>query len=149
MNTPESIAIVSGYFNPIHVGHLKLIHAAKEVAPFVVVIVNNDVQQLLKKNKIIMSQEDRLAIAAELRSVDVALLAVDDDRTVIASLELIRSMYPTASIAFCNGGDRSSASAVPSQESVVCAKLGIQMHYGVGGTEKADSSTRITSAFTA
>lgn len=142
----DAVSIVSGYFNPIHVGHLRLIHAAKLIAPHVVAIVNNDAQQLIKKGQIIMPEEDRLEIVAELRSVDHAFLAVDEDSTVIQSLRAIRALYPDARMYFCNGGDRSTADDVPSQESTVCAELGIEMRYGVGGTEKLDSSTRITSS---
>ena len=59
MAAPERIAIVSGYFNPIHIGHLRMIKAARELAPHLVVIVNNDRQQLLKKGRILMTEDDR------------------------------------------------------------------------------------------
>jgi glycerol-3-phosphate cytidylyltransferase/D-beta-D-heptose 7-phosphate kinase/D-beta-D-heptose 1-phosphate adenosyltransferase len=139
----DNVAVISGYFNPVHIGHLGLIRAAKELAPYLVAIVNNDRQQLIKKGRIIMPEEDRLQIVSELRSVDQVLLAVDDDTTVIKSLRLVRSMHPMARMVFCNGGDRSSVEDVPSQEGRVCAELEIEMRYGVGGVEKLDSSTRI------
>lgn len=142
----QSVAIISGYFNPLHIGHIRLIHAAKELAPHLVVIVNNDMQQLLKKRRIIMPEDERMEIVSELRSVNQAVLAIDNDAAVTESLRLVRSMHPQASIVFCNGGDRSSAKEVPSRESQVCAELQIEMRYGVGGTEKLDSSTRINSA---
>ena len=94
MGAPERIAIVSGYFNPIHIGHLRMIKAASELAPHLVVIVNNDRQQLLKKGRILMTEDDRLAIVAELRSVDEAFVAVDDDATVVASLRRVRELLP-------------------------------------------------------
>ncbi|WP_144118425.1 adenylyltransferase/cytidyltransferase family protein [Catellatospora sichuanensis] len=146
MNNIADISVISGYFNPMHIGHLRLIQAAKKIGPHLVVIVNNDVQQELKKGRIIMPEEDRLEIVSELKSVDRALLAVDEDPTVIKSLRLVRELYPRATIAFCNGGDRSTSDDVPTQESQVCAELEIEMCYGVGGTEKLDSSTRITSS---
>jgi glycerol-3-phosphate cytidylyltransferase/D-beta-D-heptose 7-phosphate kinase/D-beta-D-heptose 1-phosphate adenosyltransferase len=140
---PGRIAIVSGYFNPIHIGHLQMIKAARELAPHLVVIVNNDKQQLLKKGRILMTEEDRHAIVAELRCVDEAFVAVDDDPTVVASLRAIRSAYPEAELLFCNGGDRSSAGDVPSAETHLTDEIGLQMVYGVGGEDKADSSSRI------
>ena len=144
MTQPDRISIVSGYFNPIHIGHLRMIRAAKDLAPHLVVIVNNDRQQLLKKGRILMTEDDRQAIVAELRSVDEAFVAVDDDPTVVASLRSVRERYPDAELLFCNGGDRSDAGdPVPSAEAHLTEEIGLQMVYGVGGEEKSDSSSRI------
>jgi glycerol-3-phosphate cytidylyltransferase/D-beta-D-heptose 7-phosphate kinase/D-beta-D-heptose 1-phosphate adenosyltransferase len=143
MGAPDRVAIVSGYFNPIHIGHLRMVLAAKELAPYLVVIVNNDQQQLLKKGRILMTEDDRLPIVAELRSVDEAFVAVDEDSTVVASLRRVRERYPDAELLFCNGGDRSSAGDVPSAETRLTDEIGLRMVYGVGGEDKADSSSRI------
>jgi cytidyltransferase-like protein len=140
---PEKVAIVSGYFNPIHIGHLRMIKAAGELAPHLLVIVNNDQQQLLKKGRILMTEDDRLAIVSELRSVDEAMVAVDDDATVVASLRRVRELHPHAELLFCNGGDRSHAEDVPSAETHLTEEIGLRMVYGVGGEDKADSSSRI------
>jgi len=144
MTEPDRISIVSGYFNPIHIGHLRMIRAAKELAPHLVVIVNNDRQQLLKKGRILMTEDDRHAIVAELRSVDEAFVAVDYDPTVVASLRSVRERYPYAELLFCNGGDRSDVGdPVPSAEAHLTEEIGLQMVYGVGGEDKSDSSSRI------
>ena len=144
MVAPTRIAIVSGYFNPIHIGHLRMIKAARELAPHLVVIVNNDKQQLLKKGRILMTEEDRHAIVAELRCVDEAFVAVDDDSTVVASLRRVRELHPDAELLFCNGGDRvPDRDAVPSAEAHLAEEIGLQLVYGVGGEHKADSSSRI------
>jgi glycerol-3-phosphate cytidylyltransferase/D-beta-D-heptose 7-phosphate kinase/D-beta-D-heptose 1-phosphate adenosyltransferase len=143
MGAPERIAIVSGYFNPIHIGHLRMIKAARELAPHLVVIVNNDQQQLLKKGRILMTEDDRHAIVAELRCVDEAFVAVDEDSTVVASLRRVREQHPDAELLFCNGGDRSHAEDVPSAETHLTDEIGLQMVYGVGGEQKSDSSSRI------
>ena len=75
---------------------------------------------------------------------DAALIAVDDDGSVAASLEVIHAAYPGIELVFCNGGDRSpDGDAVPSAEVAVCERLGIEMVWGVGGETKADSSSRI------
>ena len=144
MAAPERIAIVSGYFNPLHIGHLRMIQAAGELAPHVIVIVNNDKQQLLKKGRILMTEEDRLAIVAELRCVDEAFVAIDDDAAVAASLRRVREQHPDAELLFCNGGDRDpDQDAVPTAEALLSEEIGLQMVYGVGGDHKADSSSRI------
>jgi cytidyltransferase-like protein len=141
---PDRIAIVSGYFNPIHIGHLQMIKAARELAPYVVVIVNNDRQQLLKKGRILMTEDDRHAIVVELRCVDEAFIAIDDDPTVVASLRRVRELYPDAELLFCNGGDRSdTGDPVPTAETHLTGEIGLRMVYGVGGEQKADSSSRI------
>jgi cytidyltransferase-like protein len=139
---PTQVAIVSGYFNPVHIGHLRMIKAAREMAPHLLVIVNNDRQQLLKKGRILMTEDDRHAIVAELRCVDEAIIAVDDDPTVVASLRRVRELHPHAELLFCNGGDR-SPNGDPAPEAVLADEIGLRMLYGVGGEDKADSSTRI------
>jgi glycerol-3-phosphate cytidylyltransferase/D-beta-D-heptose 7-phosphate kinase/D-beta-D-heptose 1-phosphate adenosyltransferase len=141
----SEIAVVSGYFNPVHLGHLRLFEGAKAIAPYLFVLVNNDKQQMLKKGRIIMHESHRLLLVDALRLVDEAWLASDEDESVCESLKWIRYRYPYARIAFCNGGDRSSEDAVPPAEAEVCEQLGIQMHYGVGGDLKLDSSSRINS----
>ncbi len=144
---PESVrsaAIVSGYFNPLHIGHLDMMESARALADALVVIVNNDAQQVLKKGKVITSEADRLRIVNALRVADAALVAVDTDASVAASLEVVHAAYPGIELIFCNGGDRDpDRDAVPAAEGAVCERLGIAMAWGVGGQTKADSSSRI------
>jgi cytidyltransferase-like protein len=138
------ISIVSGYFNPIHVGHIRMMEAAAEMADYLIVIVNNDEQQIMKKGRIITPLDDRLEIVQALRIVDEAIPAIDADATVKQTLASIRERYPAASLTFANGGDRSDPSVVAEAE--LCQKLGIDLRLGVGGVEKADSSSRINAA---
>ena len=138
---PTEISIVSGYFNPLHVGHLDMMEAARSLTGYLVVIVNNDTQQVLKKGKVIQTLDDRLRIVRALRVADDAIAAVDQDATVRETLRLVRERYPDATLTFANGGDRSQRSAVA--ESDVCEALGINLRFAVGGETKADSSTRI------
>ncbi len=133
--------IVSGYFSPLHVGHLDMIEEAASQCDDLIVIVNNNQQQIGKKGKIIIDEQDRLRIVQALRVVDDAFVAVDEDRTVIESLKLIAQKYPDHSLTFANGGDRSDGQVVP--ESPICEEHGIAMVFDMGGAEKADSSTRI------
>ena len=99
--------VLSGYFSPLHAGHLDMMEDAAERADLLIVIVNNNLQQELKKGKVIIDEADRLRIVQALRMVDHAFIAVDDDRTVSASLaKVAREFGDDYSIVFANGGDR-------------------------------------------
>jgi cytidyltransferase-like protein len=136
--------IVSGYFNPLHGGHLDMIEAAEQLGDYLIVIVNNDDQQRIKKGKIILGQDNRARLMNALKHVHEVVIAVDKDAPVIETLRQIAAVYPDDELIFANGGDRDSDKVTP--ETAVCAELGIRMVYGVGGTDKADSSTRINQA---
>ena len=122
---------VSGYFDPIHVGHLEYLRMAKELGDSLVVIVNNNYQCKLKKGKHFMDENDRVEIVKALRFVDEVFLSVDKDRTVCKSLEEIKPDV------FANGGDRAS-SQVP--ETPVCKKFNIKMVDGLGDKIRSSSS---------
>ena len=124
---------VSGYFDPIHVGHLEYLKTAKSLGDILVVIVNNNHQCVLKKGKFFMDENDRLEIVKAIKYVDEVVLSVDQDKTVCKSLELIRPNI------FANGGDRST-DEVP--ETSVCKKYKIEMVDGLG--EKIRSSSSLT-----
>ena len=122
---------VSGYFDPIHVGHLEYLRMAKELGDSLVVIVNNNYQCKLKKGKHFIDENDRVEIVKALRFVDEVFLSVDKDRTVCKSLEEIKPDV------FANGGDRAT-SEVP--ETTVCKKFNIKMVDGLGDKIRSSSS---------
>jgi cytidyltransferase-like protein len=124
---------VSGYFDPIHVGHLEYLKLAKKLGDKLVVIVNNNHQCVLKKGKSFMDESDRVEIVRCLKMVDEVFLSVDKDKTVCESLETIKPDI------FANGGDRSTRE-VP--ESFICKKYNIKMIDGLG--EKIRSSSDLT-----
>jgi glycerol-3-phosphate cytidylyltransferase/D-beta-D-heptose 7-phosphate kinase/D-beta-D-heptose 1-phosphate adenosyltransferase len=138
------VVIVSGYFNPLHGGHLDMIEAARELGDKLIVIVNNDQQQVLKKGKIILDEQNRLRLMRALKGVDQVILSIDGDPTIIKTLAMVAGQYPGDGLIFANGGDRSSEKAVPETE--ICKKNNIEMVFGVGGDTKSDSSTRINQA---
>jgi len=144
MSPQKTLVIVSGYFGPIHVGHLDLIEAGKAAGDELYVIVNNNAQQTMKKGKVIIDEADRLRIVRALRPVDHAMVAIDDDGAVSASIEHIAKQFGDYKIIFGNGGDRDSGAVVP--ETDVCERYGIDMVFDMGGNEKADSSSRILAA---
>lgn len=137
----KRLVVVSGYFNPIHIGHVELLKSAKMLGDKLLVIVNNDKQQLLKKGKVIMNEEDRIVVTKAIRYVDDIILAIDEDNTVVKTLEEIAKNNTKYEILFANGGDRRSNKVVP--ETAICENYGIKMRFDVGGIEKLDSSSRI------
>jgi len=140
----SKIVIVSGFFNPLHGGHLNMIEAASELGDKLIVVVNNDVQQVIKKDKVILTEQNRARLMNAIKHVDEVVIAIDSDPPVIKTLEMIAKKYPDDELIFANGGDRDSVKAIPEGE--VCGKYHIKMVFGVGGNEKADSSTRINQA---
>ena len=127
------VVAISGYFDPIHVGHLEYINMAKKLGDKLVDIVNNNYQCELKKGKFFMDEKDRLTIISNLKNVDEVFLSIDEDKTVCASLEKIKPDI------FANGGDRKNYE-IP--ESVICKKYDIKIIDGLG--EKIRSSSDLT-----
>ena len=124
---------VSGYFDPIHIGHLEYLKLAKNLGDKLVVIVNNNKQCVLKKGKPFMDETDRVEIVKCLKMVDEVFLSIDMDKTVCNSLEALKPDV------FANGGDRSTGE-VP--ESKICKIYNIEMVDGLG--KKIRSSSDLT-----
>jgi|TARA_Y100000310_G_scaffold111677_1_gene110076 cytidyltransferase-like protein len=114
---------VSGYFDPLHVGHVEYFKLAKKLGDRLVVILNNDKQAKLKKGSAFMPQEERKAILEALRDVDEVFLSIDTDSTVCRSLEALKPDI------FAKGGDR-FIGEVPETE--VCREMGIEMVDSLG-----------------
>ena len=127
----EIVVVTSGYFNPLHIGHLRCMQAAKELGTKLIVIVNNDEQVRVKGSASFMSEKERMEIVKALKPVDEVLLSIDKDKTVCKTLELIKPDI------FAKGGDRTLGN-IP--EVPVCEKLGIKMVFGVGGGKVQSSS---------
>jgi cytidyltransferase-like protein len=129
--------IVSGYFNPIHKGHLEYFNNAKNLADELFVIVNSDLQRALKESKEFQKEDERLFIVQNIKAVDTAIISIDKDRTVCASIEAIFETYGDQyQLGFANGGDQDNNS-IP--EAPICKELGIQLIDGLG--DKIQSSS--------
>ena len=129
--------IVSGYFNPLHKGHLELFRKAKEVGDLLIVIVNNDKQREMKGSKFFMDQDERIEIIRELSIVDMAWISVDEDSTQNATLKLmVDKFYGTMKLAFANGGDQNN-DTIP--EADICRQFNIELIDGLG--DKIQSSS--------
>jgi len=136
----KPLVILSGYFNPLHVGHLDMIEMAKELGE-TYVIVNNDIQQKNKKGKIIIPEDERLRIVLALKDVDHAAIGVDEDISVAKSIEAAAKQFPDRKIIFGNGGDRPDPESIPKQEVEICKEMNIETVYNLG--DKITSSTEI------
>jgi len=129
--------IVSGYFNPIHKGHLEYFHNAKKLADFLFVIVNSDHQRALKQSKEFQLEDERMLIVSSLKPVDKAVLSIDKDRTVCQTIASIAKDYGQEyDLAFANGGDQNN-NTIP--ERPICEKMGIALLDGLG--DKIQSSS--------
>ena len=137
----KKIVITSGFFNPLHIGHLNLLREAKKLGDFLIVIVNNDKQVKIKKSVLFMSEQERLAIINDLRYVDAVLLSIDkEDIPIPKSLKFIAKKY-NGELYFAKGGDR-NIDNIPKEEKKVCADYNIRVISGVGG-DKVQSSSRL------
>ena len=142
MNDRRTFTVAaSGYFDPLHGGHIDYLCGAKELAQLhgglsgrLVVIINNDVQASAKKGRAHLPQDDRLRIVGLLQCVDEVVLSIDDDHTVCRTLERLRPDV------FAKGGDRAGGE-IPERQ--LCEHLDIRIADGLG--EKIASSSAITS----
>ena len=112
------IVAVSGYFNPIHVGHLEMIKEAKKLGDYLIAIVNNDKQVELKESIPFMCLKDRAEIVKAIKGVDEIFISIDQDKSVCKSLQAIKPDI------FAQGGDRNESN-IP--EAKICKELNIKM----------------------
>ena len=129
--------IVSGYFNPLHKGHIEYFHLAKAKGEQLFVIVNNDHQRALKESKEFMLEQERVLIVKELTVVNQVILSIDQDKTVCATLEKIHQDFSkNFELFFANGGDQNNDS-IP--EVPICKKVGIGLLDGLGAKIQSSS----------
>ena len=144
---PKRVVIVSGYFSPIHSGHIEYFRMAKEFAGeegIVYAIVNSDAQSILKKNYSFVPEDDRLAVVTSCKYIEKAILSIDTDRSVCATIRMLCYMakkgctfhIPTH---FVNGGDVTQTAKCP--EEPICKSNKIELVYGLG--DKIQSSSWI------
>jgi cytidyltransferase-like protein len=129
--------IVSGYFNPIHKGHIEYFNNAKALCDELFVIVNSDFQRMLKESKVFQLEHERHFIVSNIKNVDKVFLSIDKDRTVCETIKYIHSKFANEyQLAFANGGDQNNSS-IP--EEPICQSLGIKLIDGLG--DKIQSSS--------
>ena len=133
----KKLVIVSGYFNPLHKGHLELFHRAKGYGHKLFVVVNSDYQRELKGSKEFQDEMERLMIIRNLRVVDYSMISIDKDKTQCATLKYLSDIYGGEyRLAFANGGDQNN-DTIP--ETYVCIDNEIELIDGLG--DKIQSSS--------
>jgi D-beta-D-heptose 7-phosphate kinase/D-beta-D-heptose 1-phosphate adenosyltransferase len=129
--------IVSGYFNPIHKGHIEYFNNAKALADELFVIVNNDLQRGLKGSKEFQKEQERVFIVSNIKAVDQCVLSIDEDRTVCRTIEKIALDFNAEyELSFANGGDQNN-NTIP--ERLICDQMGIDLVDSLG--DKIQSSS--------
>lgn len=129
---PKKIVVASGYFNPLHKGHIEYLQKSRQLGDQLIVIVNNDKQVMKKKNFILIPARDRIAVVRELSCVDFVIESIDEDRSVCKTLAMLHPHI------FTNGGDQFNSN-IPEEK--ICEQMNIEMVDGLG--EKIESSTSI------
>ena len=133
----QKAIIVSGYFNPIHKGHLEYFNNAKAIADKLFVIVNNDHQRELKGSREFQDENERMIIVSNIKAVDKAILSIDKDRTVCATIKMIAQQFGEEfELGFANGGDQNN-DTIP--ERLVCEEMNVALIDGLG--DKIQSSS--------
>lgn len=132
--------IVSGGFDPIHEGHIEMIKASAQASDGVIVLVNSDKWLCRKKGKNFHSMKTRKSILENLKGVVDVLEFDDSDGSANDGIKKVRERYPEANLVFANGGDRGKEN-IP--ECSTCIECGVDLAFGVGGENKANSSSWI------
>lgn len=139
MAKTKTLVIASGYFNPVHKGHIEYLTRSKELGDKLFVIVNNDKQREMKGSKKFMNEDERKLVIETLKPVDWAMIAVDfENRRVDKSIQIIYELYKDEfeNFIFTNGGDQNEQTI---KEDEICKKLGVKMVFGLG--DKIQSSS--------
>ena len=132
----ERVVAVSGGFDPVHIGHVRMFEAAKKHGDRLIVIMNNDNWLKKKKGYVFMSQEERVEVVRSFRAVDEVVLTDHPEDTADMSVcEALRKVRPHV---FANGGDRVHDN-IP--EVAVCKEIGAEMVFEVGHGGKVQSSS--------
>jgi cytidyltransferase-like protein len=138
MEKIKTLVIVSGYFNPIHEGHLEYLNRSKALGDFLYVIINNDLQRELKGSKPFLTENQRRTILKNIKAVDEVIISIDKNKFVDKTIELIykEEAHKYDKILFTNGGDQTTETI---GETNICQKLGIDIVCGLG--DKIQSSS--------
>ena len=135
------IVLVSGFFAPPHVGHVRMFKGAKHLGNKVVVAINSDEDQVAKSGKVFRNFAWRKEMVESIRYVDeVISFDSDSEGTALNAIMKLKMLYPEATIAFANGGDRQSGTT---PEEGYCKAYKIDMLWAIGGNDKADNSSDI------
>lgn len=133
----NKIVIVTGGFDPVHSGHISYLNHAQHLGDYLVVGLNSDAWLTRKKGRPFMSWRERMIVLDNLHMTDLILEFDDSDGTARDAIRKVKSMYPDDHIIFANGGDRTKDN-IPEMDIE-----GVEFIFGVGGENKANSSSWI------
>ncbi|MFZ1987956.1 MAG: adenylyltransferase/cytidyltransferase family protein [Minisyncoccia bacterium] len=133
MNTDPVVVAVSGGFDPVHVGHIRYFKQARELGDKLIVILNDDEWLMRKKGYVFMPQEERIEVLQSIRYIDEIIV-----RDPAPDMSIIHMLEKLPIHIFAKGGDRTLAN-IP--EADICNARGIKMIFGVGGSDKPQSSS--------
>ena len=142
MKKKYDFAIVSGGFDPVHVGHLRMFQAANKLADKVIVLLNNDNWLVKKKGKPFMNQEQRKEILEEFISVTKVIIQKSSEKSSSLAIREFALKNPNKKLCYCNGGDRSNIKNI--LEAKICSEFNIELEFEIGGKEKIESSSQLT-----
>jgi D-beta-D-heptose 7-phosphate kinase/D-beta-D-heptose 1-phosphate adenosyltransferase len=128
----KKLVMVSGGFDPVHIGHVRMFEAARKLGDELLVVINCDRWLVKKKGKNFMSSNDRAELIKAFRCVDQVYVLESDNMDVSEAIELFKPAI------FANGGDRREEKDIP--EAAACKKYGVEMVFNVGGDKLRSSS---------
>jgi cytidyltransferase-like protein len=143
-NKPYDIVVVSGGFDPIHKGHIRLFNEAKKLGHKVVCGLNSDKWLVRKNGRVNLNFAERAEIISSFRPIDEVISFNDDDDAAINLLIRIQSLYPTCSICFANGGPMVEKNT---PEAGFCSAYGIDLLWNVGDGISAKNAKNSKSPF--
>lgn len=135
----KNIVLITGGFDPLHSGHLSYIEAARALGDILIVGANSDQWLTRKKGRAFMPLMERTRILRAIKGVDHVIDFEDSDNSAKHAIQMVRSSYPHDHIIFANGGDRTTHN-IPEMD---VADSNIEFRFGVGGSNKANSSSWI------
>ena len=142
MTKKYDYVLVSGGFDPVHVGHLRMFQDAKKLSNNVVLLLNNDEWLIKKKGKPFMNENQRKEILDEFKSITEVIIQTSSDKSSSSAIEEFVKNNPNKNICYCNGGDRNNIQNI--LEADICKKLNVSLEFGIGGEEKVESSSQLT-----
>lgn len=134
----RKVVAVSGGFDPVHIGHVRMFEAAKKLGDRLVVILNNDNWLRAKKGFVFMSEHERKEIIEAFHCVDEVIITKHGE--IVEDMSVCDTLRALSPHIFANGGDR-KPDGDPVPEVDLCQRLGIEMHYNVGEGGKVQSSS--------